>query len=82
MTTQIAITRELQREVEMRRKVWRETPGIPGHFSTQAHINQFRAVADALLIFENMPPEMFRVLVNRVERQAAEAKAQHNLFEP
>lgn len=78
--TQKEIITELKSELAMRRKVWKEIPGNPGHFASMEHTRRFAVLQNALTVFETMYGAEFQLITNRAERLRAEADKQGKMF--
>lgn len=80
MSTQKDCIRELETELAMRRKVWRELRGTPGQFASVEHTKRYAVLSDTLELLRTMTPAEFHLITSRAERQRAEAAKQTEMF--
>lgn len=75
------ILQELDREITIRRKVWRGYNAESGHvFYDTKHQKQYDRIVFAGDILEVMTDKEFQVLVERIERKKQLQSSQQSLF--
>ena len=82
MTTLLDFIAELKLELTKRRQVWARIPGESVRFMDLEHQRRYEVLDDIKTFLEQMTPQEFAKVIDRIERKRTEAQNQYILFEP
>lgn len=73
-------SKEIQRELAIRRQVWRRIPGTTAQFQDPEHQKQYDTLDSLGVLEQMMTLKEFQAIKDRISRHEKEATAQTSLF--